>query len=118
MDEKDLKRLREQLLAQRREIFSRVQGLESGWEDLSKHDIEPEEEAQKADLTALFSRLDDLGKKEIEDIDQALQRMRTGIYGTCESCGKNISLERLAALPATSWCKRCAQHPAGPKAAG
>ena len=110
MEKQDLHRLKDLLLAQRREIFGRLQGLESEWETLSKHDIEPEEEAQKADLTALFNQLDDLEKQEIEDIDLSLSKMAAATYGACEKCGKTISLERLETLPATRFCKRCARE--------
>ncbi|MDH3949201.1 MAG: hypothetical protein OEU74_09600, partial [Gammaproteobacteria bacterium] len=74
MDEQDLKRLKDLLLTQRLEIFKRLKGLESEWLMLSERDIEREEEAQKADLTALFDQLDDLEKQEIEDIDLALTK--------------------------------------------
>jgi len=113
MHEQDLKRLKDLLLAQRREIFERLQGLETEWKILSAHDIEREEEAQKADLTALFSQLDDLEKQEIEDIDLALTKMAAAAYGACEKCGKTISLERLENLPATRVCKRCAREAEG-----
>ena len=38
----------------------------------------------------------------------ALARTEDGTYGTCENCGKRISQERLAALPAATTCIRCA----------
>jgi RNA polymerase-binding transcription factor DksA len=109
MEEQDLNRLKDLLLTQRREIFERLQGLESEWEILSAHDIEREEEAQKADLTALFDQLDDLEKQKIEDIDLALIKMAAATYGACEKCRKTISLNRLETLPATHLCKRCAR---------
>lgn len=110
MDDNDLKRLKDFLLAQRREILERLQGLESEWEILSERDIEREEEAQKADLTSLFNQLDDLEKQAIEDIDLALTKMAAATYGACEKCGKTISLQRLEALPATRFCKKCARE--------
>ena len=113
MDEKDLKRLKDLLLTQRLEIYNRLQGLESEWEDLSEHDIEMEEEAQKADLTALYDQLDDLEKQEIEDIDLALTKMAAATYGACEKCRKPIALKRLKTLPATRFCKRCARKAEG-----
>lgn len=109
MDEKDLKRLKDILLRQRLEIYDRLQGLESEWEALSERDIEMEEEAQKADLTALFDQLDELEKQEIEEIDLALTKMAAATYGACEKCRKPIALKRLEILPATRFCKRCAQ---------
>lgn len=108
MAEQDLVRLKKILLGQRREIFDRLQGLESDWQTLGERDIEWEEEAQKADLTALYAQLDDREKTEIEEIDLALAKMAQGTYGICEKCGKPISLERLEALPATRCCRKCA----------
>ena len=107
MDEKDLKRLKDLILRQRLEIYDRLQGLESEWETLSARDIEMEEEAQKADLTALFDQLEELDKQEIEEIDVALTKMAAATYGTCEKCRKLISLKRLETLPATRLCTRC-----------
>jgi RNA polymerase-binding protein DksA len=40
-------------------------------------------------------------------IEQALARIEDGSYGKCESCGKNIGLERLKALPYTRLCIDC-----------
>lgn len=109
MDEQDLKRLQNLLLQKRREIYDRLQGLESGWDALIERDIEWEEEAQKADLTGLFSQLDALEQQEIEAIDLALTKMATASYGACEQCRKQITLQRLESLPATRFCKKCAQ---------
>jgi RNA polymerase-binding protein DksA len=37
-------------------------------------------------------------------IDAALARMEAGTYGKCQNCGKDISPERLEAIP---WATRC-----------
>lgn len=42
-------------------------------------------------------------------IDAALRRIEQGSYGRCHRCGDLMSLERLAALPMSSWCGAC-QH--------
>ncbi|GAA2362143.1 TraR/DksA C4-type zinc finger protein [Saccharopolyspora halophila] len=47
-------------------------------------------------------------KSELEALDHADERLAKGTYGTCENCGKRISQERLAALPAATTCIRCA----------
>jgi DnaK suppressor protein len=108
MSEQDSMRLREILLNQRQEIFERIRRLESDWQGLGERDIELEEEAQKVDVTSLYSQLDDLEKVEIEEIDLALFKMPGGSYGLCEGCGKTISLKRLEALPAARLCQKCA----------
>ncbi len=45
---------------------------------------------------------------EIRQIDAALARVEEGTYGECAKCGDDISKERLEALPATPFCKKCA----------
>jgi RNA polymerase-binding transcription factor DksA len=56
--------------------------------------------------------LEHLGVSERSEVDQlraALARLDGGRYGQCERCGREISSERLAALPATPICVDCAQ---------
>lgn len=40
-------------------------------------------------------------------IDEALRRMEQGTYGQCQSCGKQISIERLTAVPHARYCIAC-----------
>ena len=103
----DLQQLKEKLIQQRQEIFSRLQNLDEGWQELSQHDIEMEEEAQKAGLTEIYNKLDLQEQQEIEEIDLALSRMDAGTYGICQRCRKDIPTARLQALPATSFCVKC-----------
>jgi DnaK suppressor protein len=111
---KDLELLKEKLIQHRREIFYRLQNLDDGWQELSQHDIEMEEEAQKAELTETFNQLDLQEQHEIEEIDQALSRMDASTYGICGGCRKEIPPERLQALPATLYCVKCsARHSGG-----
>ena len=45
----------------------------------------------------------------LTDIDAAEQRLNDGLYGTCTTCGLDIAIERLDALPATPSCVNCAR---------
>ena len=109
MYEQDKLRLREILLKNRRQIFERRKALESGRQTMSERDIELEEEAQKAIITAPFNQLDERETEEIEDIDLALCRMSAGTYGICESCEMPILIKRLEVFPATRLCRKCAR---------
>jgi DnaK suppressor protein len=42
-------------------------------------------------------------------IRQALLAMADDVYGVCEECGKTIHPDRLAVLPDTTRCIRCAR---------
>lgn len=48
-------------------------------------------------------------QKEILMLDAALKRIDAGEYGFCVTCGEAISDERLNLLPATPFCRNCAQ---------
>jgi len=47
--------------------------------------------------------------EKLQAVNAALERMAAGSYGQCVRCGKDIEVERLELLPATSLCARCAQ---------
>ncbi len=49
------------------------------------------------------------GLAEIEQIRAALGRIADGSYGFCVKCGDEIAQDRLDVLPATPFCRHCAQ---------
>jgi hypothetical protein len=46
-------------------------------------------------------------REAIEEIESALARVEDGSYGTCRSCERPISMERLEALPSAPLCASC-----------
>ena len=48
-------------------------------------------------------------RKRAKDIEQALSRAKRGDYGVCHECGEPIHPDRLAVLPSTKLCIRCAR---------
>ena len=101
---KDKERLEEELVAAREELAQIEERLETkgdyglgegdplivGWE------------------LALAQKLET--ETRIEEIEGALQRIAEGTYGRCQSCGRPISPERLAALPQAALCIDCARQ--------
>ena len=51
----------------------------------------------------------DEARTMLADIDAATQRLDDGRYGVCTTCGREIAVERLDALPATPTCVNCAR---------
>jgi DnaK suppressor protein len=66
-----------------------------------------------ADLgTKAFTREQELAlvtsiRGRMDQVEHALARLDQGSYGTCESCGKDIPVARLAAFPAATQCVGC-----------
>lgn len=72
--------------------------------ELSSFDNHPADDA-----TELYEREKDLAlyehaQQEFKEINHALQAIEHGTYGKCEVCGKEISMERLQAIPTTTFC--------------
>ncbi len=61
--------------------------------------------AERARLLGLTQRL----RTSLKDVEDALRRMEEGKYGVCQSCGREIELERLEAIPQTKLCVACAR---------
>jgi DnaK suppressor protein len=52
-------------------------------------------------------RIRDREHKLIKKIKKALDRIENGTFGICDSCGEDISIERLKARPVTTQCIDC-----------
>jgi RNA polymerase-binding protein DksA len=46
-------------------------------------------------------------KAQLADVEHALEKFDDGTYGICDNCGKEISAERLEALPQAALCIDC-----------
>ena len=51
----------------------------------------------------------DQARRRLDDVEAALGRREAGGYGDCETCGRPIAPERLAARPAARTCIACAR---------
>jgi YteA family regulatory protein len=109
-----LSNLRLQLLKEKAELEEHLDqndnlGFDRGFShesmgELSSYDNHPADEG-----TELFEREKDNAllehyKFQLDDINKALNAMETGTYGKCDVCGREIPLERLEALPNTTYC--------------
>jgi DnaK suppressor protein len=51
----------------------------------------------------------DQARRRLADVEAAVRDVEAGIYGICETCGRPIGAERLAARPAARTCIDCAR---------
>jgi DnaK suppressor protein len=59
---------------------------------------------ERAQLAALLAA----SRRRLADLDRAIARLVDGSYGQCESCGRPIAADRLAARPDATTCVGCA----------
>lgn len=110
----DTKELRRKLEDERERVHRQVAALRAAWrpeEMESGGDNTPlTEEADAAQVIeereSGTQRLDWLVERA-ESLGRALTRLDDGTYGTCESCGRPISAERLKARPEATLCIDC-----------
>ncbi len=61
-------------------------------------------DAMEREKAFLFASRDE---KYLKQIEAAFELIENGTYGTCRVCEKDISLERLEAVPTTTICFDC-----------
>ena len=103
---------RKLLLAERKRLAAEIERLSNSLEDsqglgYGNHMAD--------DASAVFEQATGAGLRQdlqerLEEIDAALDRVQRGTYGRCESCGREIDVERLQILPAARLCVECSQR--------
>lgn len=66
------------------------------------------EQAVETQNNEVVEHIDDEARAELALINHALTRIDNGDYTSCESCGEDIDVARLQAIPYTNQCIRCA----------
>lgn len=95
-----------QLTARMEELTARLDRIDDELE--APHSKDWEEQAAEREGDEVLEDLGEAGRAELAQIRAALGRIESGDYGICMRCGEEISEERLDALPATPFCRRCA----------
>ena len=96
---------RAQIEALTREFESMVAATEASNVD-DEHDPEGATIAfERQQIAALLEQ----AHRRLADVEAALARREAGDYGICETCGRPIGEERLAARPAARTCIDCAR---------
>ena len=107
MKQQDIDDFESLLTKHLKQLLSRAEDTVSGAGDSEESIGDPAKSgAQDVDRDFLL-RIRDRERKLIELVRNALQRIGDGAFGVCESCGGDISIERLKARPVTTQCIDC-----------
>ena len=71
-------------------------------------DPDSEERATGRENDEVLEGLDESSRKEVALLQAAIARIDAGTYGRCVTCGADIALQRLEALPYATTCIKCA----------
>ncbi len=108
MKKKDLEKLQQLLLEDKRRITHHLEDLTDSSEEEMQNGSG--DAADLASLEISQANLQKIGKREkylLSKIDFALKKMDEGTYGECENCGEEIGVARLMARPVALLCIDC-----------
>ncbi|GMA59192.1 hypothetical protein GCM10025858_36950 [Alicyclobacillus sacchari] len=110
-------RIRKQLESEKREVETRRRvrnesadlgdSMRDEISELSMYDNHPADVASELFLRGMAVGDEVREEAYLEDIDEALKRIDAGTYGVCAECGREITSERLEAMPTARYCIDC-----------
>jgi len=104
-----LNELRAATLRREASLVSSFEGIVESTSDVATDDEhDPEGHTIAWERQQIAALLDET-RITLTHIEVAQQRLDDGLYGTCSTCGLEIAVERLDALPATPICVSCAR---------
>jgi DnaK suppressor protein len=113
VDAETREQLRKILLEERESLREQLRDLGVNLDDPASAELQLDLGfADSAQTTAERHRVMSIAeglRANLEDVEHALRRMDAGTYGSCENCGREISVERLEAIPFARLCIDCKQ---------
>ena len=107
MKKKDIQYFKDLLTNRLEELLSQADDTVSDMTDPNENFPDPTDRASLEADRNFMLRIRDRESKLIKKVKKALARIENGTFGICESCGEDISIERLKARPVTTQCIEC-----------
>ncbi|MBC2737103.1 MAG: RNA polymerase-binding protein DksA [Desulfobacteraceae bacterium] len=107
MKKKDLDYFKTLLSEQLEELLSQADSTVSGMTAQKENFPDPTDRASLEADRNFMLRIRDREHKLIKKIKKTLDRIEEGTFGICDTCGEDISIERLKARPVTTQCIDC-----------
>jgi len=107
MKKKDLDFFKDYLTDRVEELLDQADDTVSDMTDTNDNFPDPTDRASLEADRNFMLRIRDREHKLIKKIRGALDRIENGTFGMCESCGEDISIQRLKARPVTTQCIDC-----------
>ena len=106
----DIEKFKDRLLKEKLQILSDVLGEELALKYFfSQVEGDIADRAQDLYENQVLASLSGLQRETIDKINEALRRIEEGTYGKCASCGADIEIERLEAIPYAILCSACSK---------
>jgi DnaK suppressor protein len=110
LTKEDIEKFKDRLLKEKLQILSDVLGEELALKYFfSQVEGDIADRAQDLYENQVLASLSGLQRETIDKINEALRRIEEGTYGKCASCGADIEIERLEAIPYAVLCSACSK---------
>jgi DnaK suppressor protein len=107
MKKEEMDVFKAQLSQRLEELLSQADETVTGMTAQKENFPDPTDRASLESDRNFMLRIRDREAKLIKKIKKALERIDSGSFGICETCGEEISIERLKARPVTTQCIEC-----------
>jgi DnaK suppressor protein len=107
MKKKDLDFFKKHLADQLEKLLDKADDTVSDMTDANENFPDPTDRASLEEDRNFMLRIRDREHKLIKKIRSAMDRIENDTFGICESCGEDISIQRLKARPVTTQCIDC-----------
>lgn len=105
MSELNIDNIKENLLAERDFLFTKLNGNDLSVDDTETPD--PVDLAVQNYSKNVLLAVSENDSRQLQMIDEALERIEDEEYGTCQNCGNDIQPKRLQAIPWARYCLNC-----------
>ncbi len=108
VDRREIEKLKQMLLEKREAIIGGVRQIHASSQEIGRDGIQDmADEASNIYNQEVLMSLSENQRRLLREVDEALDRIEEGTYGTCDSCGRPISLKRLQIQPFANCCVQC-----------
>lgn len=105
MSELNIDNIKENLLAERSFLSTKLTGKDLSVDDTETPD--PVDLAVQNYSKNVLLAVSENDSRQLQMIDEALQRIDDEEYGVCQNCGNSIQPKRLQAVPWARYCLNC-----------
>jgi DnaK suppressor protein len=107
MEQAELDRFRQILVAWRAELLGKADGAVTTLAGMAEASPDPLDRAAFEEGRDYLIRIRSRENRLLKKIAEALERIDTGTYGVCDICGEEIGIGRLEVRPVTTQCIAC-----------
>lgn len=108
MRKREVEKIRNELIREKEELVKEFESLKEKEEAYLNNDVGDDiDKAADTSQREILFYISDHDRLRLDAIEDTLLKIDENRFGVCESCGKKIQNERIAAIPYARLCIKC-----------